>query len=107
MSFLAIHVGAAIYGEVPPLTAIRTALANGSLKSSHIHMERLSAERPAPFHGLIVEQNRPYTVLQMRLFGQIAFRTTLRRLSFQGERLIYTHDLATNVESMRRAEDHS
>lgn len=104
--FLALHVGTAIYQETPPLSAIRKALREGKVSARHAEVERLHAPDPKPFHGLVFEGNCPYAKVQIRLFGQLAFRIHFKQLSVAGARGMYTHDLATNHEHVRKlAED--
>jgi hypothetical protein len=100
--FLALHVGDAIYAETPPLKAIRRALYDGVLDEQNIEVERLHAPEAKPFHGLVFEGNKPYAKVQVRLFGKLAFRIHFKCLSVAGPRGMYTHDLATNRESVEQ-----
>lgn len=100
--FLALHVGTAIYQDTPPLTAIRKSLSEGRLDAQHVEIERLHAPDAKPFHGLVFEGNHPYAKVQVRLFGQLAFRVHFKRLSVAGPRGIYTHDLASNLEHVQQ-----
>lgn len=96
--FLALHVGTGIYQENPALNAIRLLLREGRVDSKHVEVERLQAQEARPFHGIVFEGNRPYAKVQIRLFGQLAFRVHLKHLAIAGGRGMYTHDLATNEE---------
>ena len=98
--FLALHVGTAIYEQTPSLLAIRRALHDEVLDAKHIEVERLHAPEAKPFHGLVFEGNTPYAKVQLRLFGKLAFRVHFKRLSVAGPRGMYTHNLATNHESV-------
>lgn len=98
--FLALHVGAAIYEESPPLLAIRRALKSGILEERAILAERLHAPEAKPFHGLVFEGNTPHAKVQVRIFGKLAFRVHFKWLSVAGPRCIYTHDLSANHESV-------
>jgi hypothetical protein len=98
--YLALHVGSSIYEESEPLEATRRALQTGSIRSDWIRVDRLHAPVAKPFHGLLFEGNRPHAQVQVRLFGKLAFRVHFHRLSVGGPRGMYTHDLATNVESV-------
>ena len=100
--FLALHVGRAIYQDTPPLAAIRASLRERRLNAQHTEVERLHAPDAKPFHGLVFEGNLPYAKVQVRLFGQLAFRVHLKRLSVAGPRGMYTHDLALNQEHVRQ-----
>ncbi len=96
--FLALHLNNAVYEDVPTLAAARIALAGGALDSHHLSVERLHAPEPRPIHGLVFEGSSPYTRVQVRFFGQLAFRVHFRTLAVGGPRFIYTHDLAANSE---------
>ena len=98
--FLALHVGAAIIQDTPPLRAIRSALKSGQLGERDLLVERLHAPEAKPFHGLVFEGNTPYAKVQVRLFGKLAFRVHFKRLSVAGARGMYTHDLSANHESV-------
>lgn len=100
--FLALHVGTAIYQNTPPLAAIRLSLRSGQLDSSHIEVERLQAPDAKAFHGLVFEGNQPYAKVQVRLFGQLAFRVHFKRLSIGGPRAMYTHDLQAGQEFVQQ-----
>jgi hypothetical protein len=67
-------------------------------------VERLHAPDANPFHGLVFEGNLPYAKVQVRLFGQLAFRVHFKRLAVHGPRGMYTHDLRSNEESPVAAE---
>jgi hypothetical protein len=97
--FLALHVGPAIYQQTPPLEGIRNALRTDALPPSDVEVERLHAPDANPFHGLVFEGNLPYAKVQVRLFGQLAFRVHFKRLAVHGPRGMYTHDLRSNEES--------
>lgn len=100
--FLALHVGAAIYQNTPSLAAIRQSLRNGQFDAQHLAIERLHAPDAKPFHGLVFEGNHPYAKVQVRLFGQLAFRVHFKCLSIAGPRSIYTHDLTLNHDEVRQ-----
>lgn len=96
--FLALLVGTAIYQDTPALAAIRKSLSDGQLDSLHIEVERLHAPDSKAFHGLLFEGNNPYAKVQVRLFGQLAFRIHFKCLSVSGPRGMYTHDLSSGEE---------
>ncbi len=98
--FLACHLGTAIYEQTSPLDEIRSILAGADLSPKLVSVERLYAEDAKPFHGLIFEGNDPHAKVQIRLFGQLAFRVHLLRLAVGGPRFRYTHDLTTNEEEV-------
>lgn len=100
--FLALHVGTAIYQNTPPLTAIRSSLHSGRMDSMHIEVERLQAPDAKAFHGLVFEGNQPYAKVQVRIFGQLAFRVHFKTLSIGGPRAMYTHDLRSGEEVVQQ-----
>ena len=102
--FLACHLGTAVYEEAPPLDEVRRVLAGGSIDPNWVLIERLTAEKARPFHGIIFEGNAPHARFQIRLFGKLAFRVHFLRLAVGGSRGQYTHDLATNEERVRELE---
>lgn len=103
--FLALHLNTAIYEDVPSLAATRSVLSGAELDERHLHVERLHAPEARPFHGLVFEGNNPYAIVQVRLFGQLAFRVHFKTLSVGGPRFVYTHDLTTNSEHVEQAEN--
>lgn len=101
--FLALHLGAAVYQNLPPLVAARSALSGLPVNEEHIHVERLEALEVKPIHGLLFEGNKPHAIVQIRLFGRLAFRVHFRKLSIAGPQLIYTHDLLENKEYVAKS----
>lgn len=96
--FLALHLGNTIYEDSPPLATIREVLFGANLNERYVQVERLQAADTKPFHGIVFEGNNPYAVVQLRLFGQLAFRVHFKTLSIAGPRFAYTHDLTDNLE---------
>jgi hypothetical protein len=96
--FLVLHLSSAVYEDVPALSAVRTALCEGTVDETHLLIERLHAPTAKPFHGITFEGNSPHAKVQVRLFGQLAFRVHFRTLSIGGPRFVYTHDLESNTE---------
>jgi hypothetical protein len=96
--FLALHLGTSVYRDDPPLAAIRRLILGQAVVGSHIQVERLHAPEAKPFHGLLFEGNMPHAVVQLRLFGQLAFRVHFKTLSVAGPQFVYTHDLVDNTE---------
>ena len=96
--FLALHLGTAIYQDAPTLVAARVALTGCPIDSAHLLVERLQAPKAKPFHGILFEGNNPHSTVQVRLFGQLAFRVHFKKLSVGGPRFVYTHDLTTDEE---------
>lgn len=100
--FLALHLNTAIYEDVPPLSAIRNVLSGAAVDDRHLFVERLYSQEAKPFHGLVFEGNDPYATVQVRLFGQLAFRVHFKSLSVGGPRFVYTHDLTDNSEHVEQ-----
>ena len=100
--FLALHVGTAICQDTPSLSAIRKVLHETRLDTRHVEVERLHAQDAKPFHGLVFEGNIPYAKVQVRLFGQLAFRVHFKSLSVAGPGGMYTHELPSNQEHVRQ-----
>lgn len=96
--FLALHLNGAVYEDVPALSAARVALRGGTVDPAHLLVERLHAPTARPLHGIVFEGNAPYATVQVRLFGQLAFRVHFKTLSVGGPRFVYTHDLESNTE---------
>ena len=102
--FLALHMNTAIYENVPALVAARRALKGEPIDPTHLLVERLQAPEAKPFHGLLFEGSEPYTTIQIRLLGQLAFRVHFKTLSVGGSRFIYTHDFTSNKEQVSLAD---
>lgn len=102
--FLALHLNTAIYENVPALAAARQALKGEPIDPTHLLVERLHALEAKPFHGLLLEGSNPYTTVQVRLLGQLAFRVHFKTLSVGGPRFVYTHELTSNEEHVAVAD---
>ena len=96
-----VPVSCAVYEETPPLEEVRRALASGEIDPKWMSVERLTAEKARPFHGIIFERNDPHAKVQICLFGKLALRVYFLRLAVCGSRGQYTHDLPTNEEHVR------
>ncbi|MEJ8855928.1 HNH endonuclease [Variovorax robiniae] len=103
--FLALHLNTAICADAPGLRAIRAALRGSPIDLAHITVERLQAPEAKPFHGLLFEGNNPWATVQVRYFGQLAFRIHFRTLSVDGPRFVYTHNLESNDEHVATSTD--
>ena len=97
--FLACHLGGAIYDSEPPLETIRDCLRSGVLDDS-VQIESLRATREQPLHGLLFEGNDPYARVQIRLFGNLAYRVHFKNLAVGGTRFVYTHLLQLDEEDI-------
>lgn len=98
--FLALGIGTAIYA--PELGAVRAVL-HGEAAHDVWKVEALRAERPCePWHGLAVDDVEPHIVIQIRLFGRLAWRVHLSRISCRIGTFIrsYHLDLAEQRETI-------
>jgi hypothetical protein len=96
--FLALHLVTAVYEDIQPLAEARRVLRGGSPDTRQIFVERLEAEHARPFHGIAFEGNSPYSKVQVRLFGKLAFRVHFKQLRVGGPRFQYTHSLGAEKE---------
>lgn len=99
--FLALHVYSEIYRRDSPLEEIRGSLRESLQQSDAWNVEHLHASYD-PFHGIAIEQARPYVIVQIRLFGWLAFKVKFPRLAFEGLQGAYTHRLDSGVENWTR-----
>jgi hypothetical protein len=97
--FLVYHLHDLAYADNPALTAIRGELRGTPNPTPQFKIERLRTRRGNAIHGLAFEGNQPHAVVQVRLFGSLAYRVHFLRLAVGGHRLQYTHDLETGEES--------
>jgi hypothetical protein len=100
--FLALHLGTAVYEDIPPLAEARRVLCGGLSDPRQIFVERLEAEHANPFHGIAFEGNSPYSKVQIRLFGKLAFRVHFKQLAVGGPRVQYTHVLGDEKEFLAK-----
>lgn len=96
--FLALHLGSSIYHESLQLQEIRDCLINQTMNDSAVRVERLTSNKYLPFHGIVFKGNDPYSIVDIRLFGWLAFTVHFLKLSVGGPRFVYTHELDTNNE---------
>ncbi len=99
--FLACHVGASIYGTAGPLSELRHVLSALSFEETAVRIEYLQADRSHPIHGIVVERSEPNVLIQIRLFGSLAYRVHFPRVGFSGPRFVYTHDLVSDRDGAR------
>jgi hypothetical protein len=96
--FLALHLGTAVYEDIPPLVEARRVLGGGLPDARQILVERLEAPQAQPIHGIAFEGNSPYSKVQIRFFGKLAFRVHFKQLAIGGPRAQYTHTLGDGRE---------
>lgn len=82
------------------LREIRRALIQGDEGAPVFNVEdKIARDRtPRPFHGIAFEGNNPHAVIQVRLFGYLAYRVHFPNLAIQKEPFGYTHDLQHATE---------
>src|SRR5207245_7741287 len=97
--YLAFHLGTAVLDA--KLDPIRRLLRNERVPPRVYRVERFQSLPYAPFHGIVVEENRPHAVVQLRLFGGAGFRVHFQEIAVGGARLKYTHDLEGGQEHIR------
>jgi len=103
--FIACHLGASICASEPQLEEIRNALLTQNAYNECFQVDRLNAKEYKPFHGVVLERNKQYAQVQIRLFGWLAFRVHFKRLKVHAPRCAYTHFLDTNIEDLRIIND--
>lgn len=99
--FLALHLYSEIYRRDSPLEEIRLSLRGSLQQSDAWYVEHRHASYE-PFHGIAMEQARPHAIVQIRLFGWLAFKVEFPRLAFEGLQGAYTHRLDSGVENWTR-----
>jgi hypothetical protein len=101
--FLALMSDAAICDSTPQLDEIRCALkCAGSSPSFSVERLVTIARDYEPFHGICFEGNDPYATIQVRLFGKLAYRVHFQHLSLDRPKIIYTHDLKSGHQDVRK-----
>lgn len=93
-----------VYSDIPVLSAARRTLHDLLDPEAILRVERLHALKYDAFHGVAFEGNKPYAVIQVRLFGRLAFRIHFHGLTINSPHIVYTHQLNTNQDSLRIAE---
>jgi hypothetical protein len=96
--FVACILGSQVYTDIPVLSAARRTLHDQLDPGAILRIERLHASKYDAFHGLAFEGNKPHTVIQVRLFGWLAFRIHFHGLAINAPRTVYTHRLDTNKD---------
>lgn len=79
----------------PALREIRRTLIQGDIDAPVFRVQEMIAKdrTPRPFHGIAFEGNDPHAVIQVRLFGYLAYRVHFPNLAIQKEPFGYTHAL--------------
>lgn len=102
--FVACIVQSQVYCDIPVLFAVRRTLHDQLDPGAILWVERLHASKYDVFHGVAFEGNQPYAVIQVRLFGWLAFRIHFHGLAINAPCIVYTHRLDTNKDSWSIAE---
>ena len=100
--FLACHLYTAIYSDDYLISEIRKVLSGEQAVQDSYRVERLHGESYQAFHGLAFEGNQPHAIVQIRLFGWLAFRVHFLRIAVEGPRFVYTHQLDQRKDSWDR-----
>jgi hypothetical protein len=98
--FAVLSFGAVMLGDNPALNEVRRALLEGDAASPVFNVEpKITRDRKAePFHGIAFEGNKPHAVIQVRLFGLLAYRVNLPNLGIHHKAFGYRLDLDTGEE---------
>lgn len=96
--FAALILGVAILPSAPGLDRIRRALREQDEAFARSVVAQRRASNPAPFHGIAFMGNKPAAVIQVRLFGFLAYDVTLLSTAINFGSLVYTHRLDTGEE---------
>ena len=99
--FIACHLGASICASGHQLEVVRNALLTQNADNECFQVERLNAKEYKPLHGIVLERNKQYAQVQIRLFGWLAFRVHFKKLRVYAPRFAYTHFLDTNIEDLQ------
>jgi len=96
--YLALHVGSEILS--PVLDPVRDALRRNDASLSPHRVEWKRGPRLEAFHRLVIEPAPSYIVVQIRLFGELAYRVHFPnvRAGKKFPRFAYTHDLLQRRE---------
>lgn len=100
--FAVLIMGLPLLKQQQQLDEIGEALVARNRTSSAFKVEELMAKDYHPIHGIMLEGSNPHVVMQVRLFGRLAYRVHFRRLAFDMKPLAYTHDLSTGKEWTNR-----
>ncbi len=95
--FAALHFGAVMLDDTPPLNEIRRALREGDETSPVFQVEyKMTTDRKTEaFHGIAFEGNLPHAVMQVRLFGLLAYRVRFPTLRIEHKPFGLHQDLCT------------
>ncbi|MEM8540422.1 MAG: hypothetical protein AAGF25_05635 [Pseudomonadota bacterium] len=100
--FLVLLFGRAMLVDEQPLNSIRSALRESIFPDQHAQIEVLHAGEYRAFHGLLFENSLPHVVVQVRLFGRLAYRVHFLKLRINSPPIRYTQDLEYNSERLDR-----
>jgi hypothetical protein len=99
--FAVLSFGSVMLDDNPALNEIRRALLNGDEASPVFNVApKITTNRRAePFHGIAFEGNNPHAVIQVRLFGLLAYQVNFPNLRIDAKPFGYRHDLDTGEET--------
>ena len=96
--FAALIIGTAILQPAPGFERIRAALIDQDEECARAIVVARRAPKPAAFHGMAFMGNRPEALIQVRLFGLLAYEVSLPAIGIDFGRFVYTHRLDTGEE---------
>lgn len=98
--FAALILGVAVLQPAPGLDRIREALQEQDEAFAKAVLAERRAREPAAFHGIAFMGNEPTAVIQVRLFGLLAYNVTLPATAIDFGKVVYTHRLDTNKDGL-------
>lgn len=98
--------GPMLANDNPALREIRRSLIQCDEGAPVFNVQEMIARdrTPRPFHGIAFEGNDPHAVIQVRLFGYLAYRVHFPNLAIQKEPFGYTHTLDDGREWLNSRE---
>ena len=98
--FIALTVGTSIYDHA--FDRYREILQGNQSSINAIRVEYQRAPQYLPFHGVGLDQVSPYVIVQIRLFGMLAFLIHFSNISIKLPCIYYTQDLEKKKDYVRK-----
>ena len=98
--FAVLLIGHTMLDDHSNLNRIRSALLEKDEVFADPLVERLLAPKYTPFHGICFHRNDPEAIIQVRLFGKLAFRVRLYGVALNVQSVVYTHDLKAGTDTI-------
>ena len=102
LEFAALILGVSILQSSPGLDRILKGLREQDEELAKAVVVERRAQKPAPFQGIAFMGNNPAAVIQVRLFGLLAYEVTLPATAINFGSIVYTHRLDTGEEWLHR-----